>query len=88
MNCDLSNEPRLAFHRDLFLFHTCIGCRVSGLWNMIKESMTGNVVDYFVGEGINGDEGMLSGHKSDCKTFDCYWTPDDDIRQSLVGLLV
>jgi hypothetical protein len=32
--------------------------------------------------------GMLSGHKSDSKAFDRYWTPDDDTRQSLVDLLV
>ena len=32
--------------------------------------------------------GMLSGHKSDSKAFDRYWTLDDDTRQSLVDLLV
>ena len=26
---------------------------------------------------------VLSGHKSDSKAFDRYWTPDDDIRQSI-----
>ena len=182
MNCDLSDEPRLLFHRDLFLFHTCIGCRVSDLWKMTKQSVTGNVVEYIAGKGINGDPktirvtmnkigisilekykdykgpslfpfhfqqdynedlkvifkkagvdrmvtilnpttrkeehvpicevvashmarrtfignmykkvkdksmvGMLSGHKSDSKAFDRYWTPDDDTRQSLVDLLV
>ena len=30
---------------------------------------------------------VLSGHKSDSKAFDRYWTPDDDIRQSMVDLL-
>lgn len=55
MNCDLSDEPRLLFHRDLFLFHTCIGCRVSDLWKMTKQSVTGNVVEYIAGKGINGD---------------------------------
>lgn len=182
MNCDLSEEPKLEFHRDLFIFQSCIGCRVSDLWAMTKQSVTKGTVEYIAGKKINGDPqtprvplnsiakailekykdhkgpslfpfgfqqdynedlkvifkkagvdrmvtilnpttrkqehlpicdvaashmarrtfignmykkvkdksmvGMLSGHKSDSKAFDRYWTPDDDTRQSLVDLLV
>ena len=182
MNCDLSEEPKLEFHRDLFIFQSCIGCRVSDLWAMTKQSVTKGTIEYIAGKKINGDPqtlrvplnsiakailekykdhkgpslfpfgfqqdynedlkvifkkagvdrmvtilnpttrkqehlpicdvaashmarrtfignmykkvkdksmvGMLSGHKSDSKAFDRYWTPDDDTRQSLVDLLV
>jgi site-specific recombinase XerD len=182
LNCDLSDEPKLEFHRDLFIFQSCIGCRVSDLWAMTKQSVTKGTVEYIAGKKINGDPqtlrvplnsiakgilekyqnhkgpslfpfgfqqdynedlkvifkkaggdrmvtilnpttrkqehlpicdvaashmarrtfignmykkvkdksmvGMLSGHKSDSKAFDRYWTPDDDTRQSLVDLLV
>lgn len=182
LNCDLSDEPKLEFHRDLFIFQSCIGCRVSDLWAMTKQSVTKGTVEYIAGKRINGDPqtlrvplnsiakgilekyqnhkgpslfpfgfqqdynedlkvifkkagvdrmvtilnpttrkqehlpicdvaashmarrtfignmykkvkdksmvGMLSGHKSDSKALDRYWTPDDDTRQSLVDLLV
>ena len=172
----------MEFHRDLFIFQSCIGCRVSDLWAMTKQSVTKGTIEYIAGKKINGDPqtlrvplnsiakailekykdhkgpslfpfgfqqdynedlkvifkkagvdrmvtilnpttrkqehlpicdvaashmarrtfignmykkvkdksmvGMLSGHKSDSKAFDRYWTPDDDTRQSLVDLLV
>ena len=181
MQCDFSEEPRLELHRDMFIFQSCIGCRVSDLWAMTKQSIVKNCVEYIAGKKINGDPqtlrvplnsiaksilekykdyngislfpfgfqqdynedlkiifkragvdrmvtilnpttrkqehlpiyevaashmarrtfignmykkvkdksmvGMLSGHKSDSKAFDRYWTPDDELKQSLVDLL-
>jgi site-specific recombinase XerD len=180
--CDFSEDPKLDLHRDLFVFQSCIGCRVSDLWAMTKQSVVDSCIEYIAGKKINGDPqtirvplnsiakailekyedyagpalfpfgfqqdynedlkaifkkagvdrtvtilnpttrkqehvpiyevaashmarrtfignmykkvkdksmvGMLSGHKSDSKAFDRYWTPDDDIRQSLVDMLV
>ena len=59
LNCDLSDEPKLEFHRDLFIFQSCIGCRVSDLWAMTKQSVTKGTVEYIVGKKINGDPQTL-----------------------------
>lgn len=59
MNCDLSEEPKLEFHRDLFIFQSCIGCRVSDLWAMTKQSVTKATIEYIAGKKINGDPQTL-----------------------------
>ena len=59
LNCDLSDEPKLEFHRDLFIFQSCIGCRVSDLWAMTKQSVTKGTVEYIAGKKINGDPQTL-----------------------------
>jgi len=179
---DFSDNPRLEKYRDIFVFHSLIGCRVSDLWSMTKKSVVGDHIEYIAGKTIDNnprtitvplnaisksilqkytdypgpalfpfgyqqdynedikkvfkevgltrmvtvlnpttrkpeqqplcdiaashmarrtfignlykkvkDKGMvsmLSGHTSDSKAFDRYWTPDDDMRQSLVDMLV
>ena len=181
LECDFSNQPKLEMQRDIFVFQSLIGCRVSDLWAMTNNNIIGGAVEYIAGKTIDGnpktirvplnklgkailekykdyqgpglfpftaqqhynedlkevfrlagldrmvtvlnpttrrqeqrplyematshmarrafvgnlykkvkDKSMvavLSGHKSDSKAFDRYWTPDDDIRQSMVDLL-
>ena len=46
MNFDLSDNPRLAVQRDIFVFQCVIGCRVSDLRNLTKESIIDGAVEY------------------------------------------
>lgn len=43
---DFSNEPRLALHRDLFVFHCCVGCRVSDLFTFTRDNIVGTQLHY------------------------------------------
>lgn len=44
--CDFSDNPRLAVQRDIFVFQCVIGCRVSDLRNLTKESVINGAVEY------------------------------------------
>lgn len=46
MNFDLSDNPRLAVQRDIFVFQCVIGCRVSDLRNLTKDSIIDGAVEY------------------------------------------
>ena len=39
-------EPRLARQRDIFVFQCLIGCRISDLWAMTKDSIINGAVEY------------------------------------------
>lgn len=43
---DLSTNPRLAVQRDIFVFQCLIGCRVSDLRNLRKDSVINGAVEY------------------------------------------
>jgi integrase len=43
---DFSNDPRLGLHRDLFVFHCCVGCRVSDLFSFTADNIVGNQLHY------------------------------------------
>lgn len=58
-----------------FLVGTCGAARRAFVGNLYKKVKDKSMV------------AVLSGHKSDRKDFDRYWTPDDDIRQSMLDLL-
>ena len=45
-NYDLSDNPRLAVQRDIFVFQCVIGCRVSDLRNLTKDSIIDGAVEY------------------------------------------
>ncbi len=45
-NHDFSGNPRLAVQRDIFVFQCVIGCRVSDLRNLTKESVIDGAVEY------------------------------------------
>lgn len=45
-NADLSNYPRLEVQRDIFVFHCCIGCRVSDLRNLTQANVINGAVHY------------------------------------------
>lgn len=46
MECDLSADPRLAVQRDIFVFQCVIGCRVSDLRNLTKDSVIDGAIEY------------------------------------------
>lgn len=43
---DFSETPDLARQRDIFVFQSSIGCRVSDLWNMKKSNIIDDTVEY------------------------------------------
>lgn len=43
---DLSDSPKLAVQRDIFIFHCLIGCRVSDLLSLTKSSVVNGAVEY------------------------------------------
>lgn len=45
-NYDLSNTPRLAVQRDIFVFQCVTGCRVSDLRNLTKDSVINGAIEY------------------------------------------
>ena len=46
MECDLSADPRLAVQRDIFVFQCVVGCRVSDLRNLTKDSVIDGAIEY------------------------------------------
>lgn len=47
--------PRLARQRDIFIFHSFIGCRVSDLWAMTKKNVVdGNFIEYIPRKTADG----------------------------------
>ncbi|WP_129660356.1 site-specific integrase [Bacteroides fragilis] len=45
-NTDLSATPQLAIQRDIFIFQTLIGCRVSDLYRMTKLNVVNEAIEY------------------------------------------
>ena len=45
-NADLSFRPALAVQRDIFVFQSCIGCRVGDLLRMTRSNLVGNNIEY------------------------------------------
>lgn len=45
-NADLSATPQLAIQRDIFIFQTLIGCRVSDLYRMTKLNVVNEAIEY------------------------------------------
>ena len=43
---DLSAHPHLERQRDIFIFQSVIGCRVSDLWSMTKVNVVNGFVEY------------------------------------------
>ncbi len=43
---DLSARPQLAIQRDIFVFQSVIGCRVSDLYRMTKDSIINDAIEY------------------------------------------
>ncbi|MBR3999835.1 MAG: hypothetical protein IKI93_16005, partial [Clostridia bacterium] len=43
---DLSAHPHLERQRDIFIFQSVIGCRVSDLWAMTKANVVNGFVEY------------------------------------------
>lgn len=46
MNFDLSLRPQLAIQRDIFIFQSLIGCRVSDLYRFTKKNLNDGAIDY------------------------------------------
>lgn len=58
-NADLSATPQLEIQRDIFIFQTLIGCRVSDLYRMTKLNVVNEAIEYIPkknqrGQSCNG----------------------------------
>ncbi|MCQ2153575.1 MAG: hypothetical protein MJY44_03240, partial [Bacteroidales bacterium] len=72
----------MAVQRDIFIFHSCIGCRVSDLMRMTKSNIVGNSIEYVAGKTFCGNlyrsvkdpdlVGSLSGHAHGSAAFTRY----------------
>ena len=45
-NTDLSHDPQLAIQRDIFVFQCVIGCRISDLYSLTKDSVIEDGIEY------------------------------------------
>lgn len=43
---DLSERPKLAIQRDIFVFHCLVGCRVGDLYKLTADNITDGVLEY------------------------------------------
>ena len=43
---DLSSRPQLAIQRDIFIFQSVIGCRVSDLYRLTKDNIVNDAIEY------------------------------------------
>ena len=48
---DLSNNPKLAIQRDIFVFQCVVGCRVSDLYQLTKDNIIDNAIEYIQQKG-------------------------------------
>lgn len=51
---NLSRHPKLATQRDIFVFHCLIGCRVSDLHRLTKDSIINDAVEYIARKTKDG----------------------------------
>ena len=54
-NVDLSERPQLAIQRDIFVFHTLIGCRVSDLYRMTRQNIVNDAIEYIPSKTKEGN---------------------------------
>ena len=54
-NVDLSDRPQLAIQRDIFVFHTLIGCRVSDLYRMTRQNIVNDAIEYIPSKTKEGN---------------------------------
>jgi integrase len=52
---DLSSRPKLAIQRDIFVFHCCLGCRVSDLRRLTTANVINGVVHYIARKTKTGN---------------------------------
>ncbi len=45
-NVDLSGNPNLETHRDIFIFQSLIGCRIGDLYRMTKKNIINGAIEY------------------------------------------
>jgi integrase len=46
LNTDFSEHPQLGIQRDIFIFQTLIGCRVSDLYRMTRRNIVNEAIEY------------------------------------------
>lgn len=66
---DFSDHPRLEKYRDIFVFHSLIGCRVSDLWSMTKKNVVGDHIEYIAGKTINNNPRTITVPLRKCLFF-------------------
>ena len=59
LNTDLSETPHLEMQRDIFIFHCCIGCRVSDLRRLKKTDVINGGIEYIATKTIAENAGTV-----------------------------
>lgn len=55
LDTDFSDDARLALQRDIFVFQTLIGCRVSDLYALTRDNIINDAVEYIAGKTVDGN---------------------------------
>lgn len=50
---DFSSQPRLALYRDIFILQSCLGMRVSDFFQLTKDNIIGDAIEYIPSKTIN-----------------------------------
>lgn len=51
--CDFSDEPMLAIQRDIFVFQSCIGIRTGDFYQLTKNNIVGDSVEYIPSKTVD-----------------------------------
>lgn len=55
LDTDFTDDARLAMQRDIFVFQTLIGCRVSDLYALTRDNIINDAVEYIAGKTVDGN---------------------------------
>lgn len=55
LDADFADDARLAMQRDIFVFQTLIGCRVSDLYALTRDNIINDAVEYIAGKTVDGN---------------------------------
>lgn len=50
---DFSSKPRLSLYRDIFILQSCLGMRVSDFFQLTKDNIVGDAIEYIPSKTIN-----------------------------------
>lgn len=53
---DLSSRPNLAIQRDIFLFQSMVGCRVSDLYKLTESNISNGIMEYVPHKTLDGKQ--------------------------------
>lgn len=55
LDTDFSDNKRLEMQRDIFVFQTLIGCRVSDLYALTRDNIINDAIEYIAGKTVDGN---------------------------------